>query len=332
MMEAAGEDGHGFERGAAGVALQRLAGRGVFIGTSSWKYPGWMGSLYTAGRYLFRGKHSEARFERTCLAEYASVFRTVCVDAAYYAFPSAPWLAGLMSHVPEGFRFSFKVTDEITLRRFPRLPRFGPRRGTENVHYLDADLFADAFLGRLAPHREKVGMLIFEFSHFHPGEYARGRNFVADLDRFLGQLPRGWDYGVEIRNRTFLHPEYFEALARHGVSHVYTSWEGMPGLDEQWLAPGSRTNPEVIGARLLLRPGRTYEEAVHAFAPYDRVRDPNPAARRAAVEMVLSCLRASRPGRVFVYVNNRFEGCALGTIAAILNLLEQQTGAGHPTG
>ena len=330
-MEAGDADGHGFERGAAGAALQRLAGRGVFIGTSSWKYPGWIGPLYTAGRYQFRGKHSEARFERACLAEYASVFRTVCVDAAYYAFPTAPWLAGLISDVPEGFRFSFKVTDEITLRRFPRLARFGPRRGTDNANYLNAGLFAEAFLGRLAPCREKVGMLIFEFSHFHPGEYARGRDFVADLGRFLGQLPPGWDYGVEIRNRTFLHPEYFDALARHGVAHVYTSWEAMPSLDEQWLAPGSRTNPDVLGARLLLRPGRAYEEAVKAFSPYDRVRDPNPSARRAAVEMVLSCLRASRPGRAYLYVNNRFEGCALGTIGAILGLLEQQPGAGHPS-
>ena len=112
---------------------------------------------------------------------------------------------------------------------------------------------------------------------------------------------------------------------------MYTSWEAMPSLDEQWLAPGSRTNPDVLGARLLLRPGRAYEEAVKAFSPYDRVRDPNPSARRAAVEMVLSCLRASRPGRAYLYVNNRFEGCALGTIGAILGLLEQQPGAGHPS-
>jgi hypothetical protein len=28
-----------------------LAAQGVFIGTSSWKYPGWLGTIYDRGRY-----------------------------------------------------------------------------------------------------------------------------------------------------------------------------------------------------------------------------------------------------------------------------------------
>jgi len=319
-----------FDREQVGEWMRRLAMRDVYLGTSSWKYPGWIGSLYTADRYLFRGKHSEARFERTCLPEYAEVFRSVCVDAAYYSFPTEPWLASLASSVPDGFRFSFKVTDEITLKRFPNLPRFGPRRGTENPHFLSTGLFLDAFLARLEPIRSKVGLLMFEFSHFHPTEYQRGRDFVADLDRFLGGLPGGWDYGVEIRNRSFLHPDYFDVLSKHRVSHVYTSWEGMPSIDEQWLAPGSRTRPECIGARFLLRPGRRYEEAVRQFAPYDRVQDPNPSARRVAVEMILAALRSGRPGRAYLYVNNRFEGSALATLAAVLHLLERERVHIHP--
>ena len=61
-----------------------LAASGVFIGTSSWKYPGWRGQLYDEARYEWRGKFAQSRFEKNCLAEYAEVFKTVCVDAAYY--------------------------------------------------------------------------------------------------------------------------------------------------------------------------------------------------------------------------------------------------------
>ena len=64
-----------------------LAVQGVFVGTSSWKYPGWVGMLYDAARYEYRGKFAQTRFNRCCLNEYAEVFRTVCVDAAYYTFP-----------------------------------------------------------------------------------------------------------------------------------------------------------------------------------------------------------------------------------------------------
>ena len=53
------------------------------------------------------------------------MFRTDCVDAAYYQFPSAKYLEGLVSKVPEDFRFGLKVTDDITLKRFTNLPRFG---------------------------------------------------------------------------------------------------------------------------------------------------------------------------------------------------------------
>ena len=69
------------------TALAKLAKQGVFVGTSSWKYAGWCGLLYDRERYVTRGKFAETRFERDCLAEYAEVFKTVCVDGAYYRFP-----------------------------------------------------------------------------------------------------------------------------------------------------------------------------------------------------------------------------------------------------
>jgi len=62
------------------ATCQRLAAEGIFIGTSSWKYLGPCGLLYDEQRYHCRGKFAETRFERGCLAEYAEVFKTVCVD------------------------------------------------------------------------------------------------------------------------------------------------------------------------------------------------------------------------------------------------------------
>ena len=103
-------------------AVQQLARTNIFIGTSSWKYSSWCGLLYDEQRYAYRGKFAETRFERDCLAEYAEVFKTVCVDAAYYKFPSERYLNGLVSQVPEDFLFTFKVTDDITLKRFTNLP------------------------------------------------------------------------------------------------------------------------------------------------------------------------------------------------------------------
>ncbi len=310
--------GVSFDREALKEQVSLLANRGVYIGASSWKYPGWRGMLYDEARYVLRGQFAEKRFERQCLAEYAEVFKTVSVDATYYKSPDHRHVAELVSQVPADFLFGLKVTDEITIKKFPNLPRFGLRAGKPNENFLNADRFASAFLAPWESCKPHVGLLMFEFSRFYPSDFARGRDFIDVLDPFLEKLPKGWPYGVEIRNRTFLHPGYFALLARHGVAHLFTSWADMPAVSEQMALPASRTAPDLCGARFLLKPGRKYQEAVDRFSPYDRVQEPNPEARSAGARLIQEGLAAGRPRRTFIFVNNRLEGNALLTIAAML--------------
>jgi uncharacterized protein YecE (DUF72 family) len=307
-----------FDRERMKTALAALAQQGVFVGTSSWKYSGWMGQLYEQDRYIYRGRFSESRFEKLCLTEYAEVFKSVCVDAAYYNFPDHRYLEGMAAQVPQDFQFAFKVTDQITIKRFPNFPRFGIRAGKLNDNFLNADLFASAFVEPCQPFRRKVGLLMFEFSKFYSADFERGRDFVEALDHFLGRLPKGWPYSVELRNRNFLQEDYFATLARHGVSHIYNSWQEMPSLAEQIAIPGSRTTPDFFGARLLLKPGRKYEDAVKLFKPYNEIKDPYPDGRSAGAQLVKSAAASGGRTRGYIYVNNRFEGNALQTIAAIL--------------
>ena len=181
-----------FDRERMQARAAELAGQGVYLGTSSWKYEGWMGHLYSPDRYEYRGKVAKSRFERDCLAEDAEVFKTVCVDAAYYSLPSRQYLERMAAQVPADFLFGFKVTDAITIKKYPKLDRFGDLAGKPNEQFLNADLFVKAFLQPCEAVRSHVGLLMFEFSRFWPTDYEHGRDFVADLDRFLGQLPKGW--------------------------------------------------------------------------------------------------------------------------------------------
>ena len=308
-----------FDRDQVRQKASELAAHGIFIGTSSWKYEGWLGRLYTPARYEYRGKVAKTRLERDCLGECAEVFKTVCVDAAYYDFPRQDYLGKLAAAVPDDFRFGLKVTDTVTIKKFPNLPRFGERAGKPNEHFLDADLFAGAFLKPCEAIRDQVGVLLFEFSRFWPSDYEHGRDFVADLDGFLGRLPTGWPYAVELRNHHWLRDEYFGCLARHGVAHVFNSWDAMPPVSEQMALPGSRTNPNLCAARFLLKPGRKYEEAVKTFQPYDKVKEPNPDARAAGRALIAEGQAAGPVRKTFIYINNRLEGNALETIAAMLD-------------
>jgi uncharacterized protein YecE (DUF72 family) len=298
--------------------LAGLADRGVFLGTSSWKYPGWVGTIYDESRYLYRGKFAKSRFEQSCLAEYAEVFKTVCVDAAYYTFPSRSSLEALAAQVPADFRFGFKVTDAITVKRFPNLPRFGARKGTVNEDFLNADAFCSRFLKPCEAIRSHVGILMFEFSRFRRADYLDLREFLADLDGFLSKLPKGWSYGIEMRNDIWLGAEYFDCLARHELTHVYNSWTDMPPVSAQLVMPGSRTNPALVAARFLLTPGKTYERTIQDLEPFDSIRRVDENARAAAVELIAEGSETPER-RTYLFINNRLEGSAPWTVKAMLD-------------
>jgi uncharacterized protein YecE (DUF72 family) len=132
-----------FDRDLMKVKAVELATKGVFTGTSSWKYEGWFGQLYTPTRYEYRGQVAKTRFERDCLSEYAEVFKTVCLDGAYYTFPSEKFLENLTSHVPPAFQFGFKGKVEIMEKKFPNLDRFSIRADKPNENFLNADLLSN---------------------------------------------------------------------------------------------------------------------------------------------------------------------------------------------
>lgn len=53
-----------FDRAKLQTAMASLAAKGVYIGTSSWKYPGWCGMIYDESKYITRGKVAGNRAKR----------------------------------------------------------------------------------------------------------------------------------------------------------------------------------------------------------------------------------------------------------------------------
>jgi uncharacterized protein YecE (DUF72 family) len=296
-------------------ALRTWAEKGVYFGTSSWKYPGWLGSVYTESRYLTRHNFSKAKFEATCLVEYAETFPTVGGDFSFYQFPAPDFWAGLFAGLPPTFTFVLKVPEAVTVKRWPTHARYGTVAGLGNEQFLDARLVADSFLKPLEPYRRHVGPLVFEFGTFAQKDFDDPSGFFHGLDRFLGSLPSGWDYAVEIRNKEYLGPEYFGVLRAHGVAHVLNAWTRMPALAEQ-TAGNDAFTAEFTVVRALLRHGRTYEQAVRRFEPYREVQEPDLQTREALKQVADKA--SSRKKRAYILVNNRLEGNAPGTIAAVV--------------
>jgi uncharacterized protein YecE (DUF72 family) len=303
-----------FDRERLRNRLATLASQNIFLGTSSWKYEGWLGQIYTRNRYLTRGRFSQKRFQDECLSEYAETFPIVCGDFSFYQFPSPEYWRKLFASAPPALQFAFKAPEGVTVKQFPRHPRYGTRSGDDNSSFLDAPLFHSAFLDLLAPYQPRVAVLILEFSTFPKQCFADTSAFLERLDPFLAALPPNFRYAVEVRNPEFLSPEYFACLRSHGVAHVFNAWTRMPEIAVQMHLPDARTADFTL-ARALLRRGRPYEEAVAKFTPYAHVQDPNPETRDALRLLMAHARERHQPS--YIFVNNRLEGNALETIEAI---------------
>src|SRR5207248_4380852 len=127
-----------------------------FFGTSSWKYQGWLGSVYSEERYKTRGKFSKKKFEEACLAEYALTFPTVCGDFAFYQFPTSDYWRRLFEGTPPSLTIGLKVPETITVARWPKHARYGEKAGQENQAFLDAALLRSQFTRPLEPFAERV--------------------------------------------------------------------------------------------------------------------------------------------------------------------------------
>jgi len=305
-----------FDRDGLAGRLRALAAQNIYIGGSSWKYEGWLGQIYSRERYLTRGRFSRKLFEAECLREYAETFPTVCGDFAFYQFPSDEFWRRLFAHVPENFRFAFKVPEQITCKVFPGHARYGPQAGKENEAFLDSRILREMFLNPLLPYRRKTALLIFEFGAFGRRSFAELGEFLDRLDPFLAALPPEFRYAVEIRNPEFLEKDYFSCLRGHRVAHVYNAWSKMPELRHQMAIPDSMT-ADFLVSRALLRHGRVYEDAVGMFAPYTEIQDPNPEAR-ASLRVLIGRARENKQF-LFLFVNNRLEGNAPMTILSLVD-------------
>ena len=299
-----------FDKEALGKRLRALAEQRIFIGTSSWKYDGWLDQIYTRERYLSRGKFSQKQFEAECLKEFAETFPIVCGDFSFYQFPTPEFWKILFLGAQETLKFALKVPEEVTVEVFPRHPRYGARAGRTNEAYLSADSFRAMFLEPLEPYRSRIACLIFEFG----ARGATAKEFVEQIAPFFESLPETFRYSVEVRNREYLVPIYFEALREHRVAHVLNAWTKMPSLEEQIAMTGVFTTDFTV-VRALLRAGRAYETAVATFAPYDKIQDENPEGRMALRELIARMKEERRTS--YIFANNRFEGNAPETIRAI---------------
>jgi uncharacterized protein YecE (DUF72 family) len=307
------------------AATARRLSKHVLLGTSSWSFPGWAGIVYDR-------ETDESTLARGGLRAYAQhpLLRAAGVDRTYYRPITAAAFRQLADQTPADFRFLVKAAQDCTVKMLrtagadelspnPVTGRDGARGAAPNPSFLNPawtiERVVEPFVDGLGA---KGGALVFQFSRFRfqktaskRGAGAAPRTATEFLDRlaaFLGALPRGVPYTVEVRNEELWGKAYFGVLRAAGASHCYNVHPQMPPIAEQARVLPPADNPGPLVVRWMLERSQTYAGARDAYAPFDRLVDEDPDSRAAIAALSIAAARVGRD--ILVIANNKAEGSA----------------------
>lgn len=276
---------------------------GVFLGTSSWSFPGWQGLVY-------KDAYSSTALANDGLRAYSAspLLKTVGIDRSFYAPLDAQTYRDYAAQVPDAFRFVVKAPSlvcDAAVRGAGGMP------SGLNSGFLDADMAAAQFvtpcLDGLA---DKAGALVFQLSPLPNALLADIPRLIERLARFFSALPdaRSAHYALEIRDPALLTPRLIRMLRDHGVRYCVGIHSRMPDVDRQAAAlamlDAEQAGPLIV--RWSLHAGLRYEGAKTRYEPFNAIVDADVPSRQKLAALIMAALRRAQSS--FVIVNNKAEG------------------------
>ncbi len=221
----------------------------ILIGTASDRYAGWIGQIYSEGRYekgITRRSHkvgdktfNEETLPVESVAEYFEHFPLLEIDYTFYRLllekdgkPTQNFhvLKSYRQHMKEGDFVLLKAPQIVIARKLRRGSAF-----VENENYLNADIFTKQFY---KPAVEILGPclngIIFEQEYHVKNDRFPPAKLAQDLDEFFSKIPKDTRYHIELRTEAYLADPVFEVLKKHGVGLVFSHWTWLPPLRKQF--------------------------------------------------------------------------------------------------
>ncbi len=298
----------------------------LFMGTASDRYAGWIGQIYTRGRY---GKGLTRRTKRVggkafleevlpvaSIQEYFQHFGTVELDFTFYMSlrnssgePTRVFhlLNAYRQHLEDGDRLVLKAPQVIFAKNLYRRGSY-----VENEHYLEPEVFIKQFY---EPAKELLhpwlDAIVFEQEYQRKESRVSPREEAAALEAFFKAIPADDRYHVELRTEAFLSGPVFDVLERQGVGQILSHWTWLPSLWKQFSLSGKRFLNKKSGMIRLMTPrGVRYEDAYRQAHPFNAlVRGmQSPGMVEDTTRLIRSALEAGIC--INVIINNRAGGNA----------------------
>lgn len=153
----------------------------IFIGTSGWHYPHWVGPFYPP-------RLPSIKF----LSFYTRHFHTVEINNTFYQLPSKKTLEVWRDGTPKGFLFSCKGSRFITHMKKLKDPEHSTQRFVDAIQVLGS----------------KLGPILFQLP-------PRWKVNLERLDGFIKVLPKQHRFAFEFRDESWLQQETYDLLRQY---------------------------------------------------------------------------------------------------------------------
>jgi uncharacterized protein YecE (DUF72 family) len=299
----------------------------VFIGTASDRYAGWIGQIYSPGRYENRMTHRTHKVGKQSFVEdvlpvesveeYFEHFAVLEIDYTFYrplldkdGKPTENYqvLKQYQNHLHKNDRLILKVPQVVFAQKLLQGGKY-----VVNERFLNPDIFINQFY---QPANDLLGSsltgFIFEQEYQRKDDRLPVVKVAAALDDFFFALPPDNRYHIELRTETYLTNPVFEVLEKHGVGQVLSHWTWLPTLKKQWLKTGEsffNKGKEAI-IRLMTPLGKRYEDAYAQAYPFTTIVEGMMQDAMVAETAELMCKGLNKGVKIYVIINNRAGGNA----------------------
>lgn len=260
----------------------------ISIGTCSWNYHSWTGSVYT------KAQPSPADY----LPEYSKKYNTVEIDSWFYRIPSRSDVSQYTNKVPKSFRFTCKAIRDLTM------PFFRTSTPSKNPKFLSPELFS-IFCDAIEPMLGQMDMIMLEFEYLNKEKMKSLPIFIDMLNDFINKIKKPCPIGIEIRNSNYLKREYFDFLDINSISHVFSEKQYMPHVYDLYDKFRNRIN-NITVIRLLGDDRKAVEKLTGN--KWDKI-----VLQSDDLEKIID-MSLDIKHKVIINVNNHYEGSAPLTI------------------
>jgi uncharacterized protein YecE (DUF72 family) len=263
---------------------------GILFGTASDRYAGWIGQIYSEGRYekeITRRAHKVGNKSFTeevlpveSVKEYFTHFSLLEIDYTFYrplleqdGKPNQNFhvLKNYRHHMKEADLVLVKVPQAITARKLRRAAGF-----VENDAYLNPEVFIRQFY---QPATETLGPCLNGFvfeQEYHPkNDRFPPAKLAEDLDEFFTKIPKDTRYHIELRTEAYWSGPVFEVLKKHGIGLVFSHWTWLPPLRKQFAKVNKNffNSGKQVVIRLVTPFQMSYEDSYVKAFPFDKMVD-----------------------------------------------------------